>query len=67
MKYEKLLPKSLFHYILIPMTAMAIAISLTAIAILAPILRTTFESRVISDLFHEAIMSNNSGLQWRIF
>jgi len=50
MKLEKLQPKSLFLYILIPMAAAAIIISIAAIAILTPALSRTFEARIKSDL-----------------
>ncbi len=50
MKLEQLQPRSLFLYILIPMAAAAIIISLSAIALLTPALSRTFEARIKSDL-----------------
>lgn len=50
MKLEKLMPTSLFLYILIPMASTGIVISMAAIAILTPALSRNFESRIESDL-----------------
>ncbi|MGC9311376.1 MAG: sensor histidine kinase [Sediminispirochaetaceae bacterium] len=50
MKLEKLMPTSLFFYILIPMASTGIVISMAAIAILTPALSRNFESRIESDL-----------------
>lgn len=50
MKIEKLMPTSLFFYILMPMTSAGIVISMAAIAILTPALSRNIESRIESDL-----------------
>ncbi|MDY7027162.1 MAG: histidine kinase dimerization/phosphoacceptor domain -containing protein [Spirochaetota bacterium] len=50
MKIEKLMPTSLFFYILIPMASAGIVISMAAIAILTPALSRNIESRIESDL-----------------